>query len=553
MPAPRVRAKSSDNNFRCESCVRCQNCRFCRECEDCQACTYCDNCKRCERCTQCKRSEDCTDSNYLEDCRGCIQSSYLALCIDCRDCVHCLGCVGLDGAEFCLLNRQLSRKEYFAASRELKAHWQELVAAGELPSWWDLRDDLQRFEESTQGHPSEKALSRTSAPARPRASSSEPRSRSTSQVLAPAPSERGSRIAATQRPHLNSSIEPDVRRELRHDSQPVAQPRVNRQTRSMIPSEAARSVAPQGRPVAYSHSDERSSRRASNEYANTRSSQSLPSRHARDDRPVADAYDARGAHAAHDTHGAYDTGDTYDTYDAADQPPREQGHNQSYDFRSPPATVRPASRSSFARAQAPSSRAVETRGRSQHQEQVARRDVADARESRSVRGHDGYDVHEDDERRRAFVARSERGSHAVEQRFDNHASYPVDRVDERRDDRSRQRTRTPEPRQESHLRPRSASARSQPLPPSREEPRRYEPEIAAPTRPERSPSRWMRPAEELADYAQRTSRSAWHEPEDRQPRAPEDEVDELGLDEPVPVATPERNSLVRALLPPRRR
>lgn len=123
-------AQAGRGNFRCEACVACEDCKFCRDCQQCERCTYCEGCEGCQSCTQCRRCFACAGSSYLEDCRICRDSSYLLLCLDCENCVHCLGCVGLSGAEFCVLNEQLSRKDYFAQVSVLRETLAAKVAQG---------------------------------------------------------------------------------------------------------------------------------------------------------------------------------------------------------------------------------------------------------------------------------------------------------------------------------------------------------------------------------------------------------------------------------------
>jgi hypothetical protein len=122
-----------DDNFDCEACVDCRHCRFCVRCEACDDCTYGEDLFDCLRCTQCKRSVSCVDSSYLEDCRDVRKSKYVVLSVDCEDCTHCLGCVGLHKAEFHVLNRPVTRKEYFATLKQLKEAMEARLVEGWLP------------------------------------------------------------------------------------------------------------------------------------------------------------------------------------------------------------------------------------------------------------------------------------------------------------------------------------------------------------------------------------------------------------------------------------
>ena len=129
-----------EGNFRCENCTACYDCRFCVGCDSCEGCTYCEECLDCAGCTQCKRSVSCSKSTYLDDCRECDNSRYLSLCVQCTECLHCLGCVGLNGAEFCVLNEQYSRKEYFNVLRRVQALMEERLAKGWRPGPIGLSD-----------------------------------------------------------------------------------------------------------------------------------------------------------------------------------------------------------------------------------------------------------------------------------------------------------------------------------------------------------------------------------------------------------------------------
>jgi hypothetical protein len=122
-----------DDNFDCEACVDCRHCRFCVRCEACDDCTYGEDLFDCLRCTQSKRSVSCVDSSYLEDCRDVRKSKYLMLSVDCEDCTHCLGCVGLNKAEFHVLNRPVTRKEYFATLKQVKEAMEARLVEGWLP------------------------------------------------------------------------------------------------------------------------------------------------------------------------------------------------------------------------------------------------------------------------------------------------------------------------------------------------------------------------------------------------------------------------------------
>ena len=128
------------NNFRCVDCVDCIQCRFCTNCERCEDCTYCEDAIDCKGCTQGRGLYECTDCTQTVHSAYCEASSYLVLCYGCRECVHCFACVGLEGAEFCVLNEQLSRRDYFRRVARLRAELDEASRAGWCPPWLEEDD-----------------------------------------------------------------------------------------------------------------------------------------------------------------------------------------------------------------------------------------------------------------------------------------------------------------------------------------------------------------------------------------------------------------------------
>ncbi|HWB77572.1 MAG TPA: hypothetical protein VG755_21550 [Nannocystaceae bacterium] len=139
------RRREGENNFRCVRCTGCNDCRFCIDCRDCDDCTYCESCTGCSGCTQSKACRDCNRTSHSFASRACDGCSYVTLCVGCEDCVHCFGCVGISGAEFCVLNEKLSRKDYQAKVAELRAALDRRMAEGWLPPW--LEDDPSALDE----------------------------------------------------------------------------------------------------------------------------------------------------------------------------------------------------------------------------------------------------------------------------------------------------------------------------------------------------------------------------------------------------------------------
>ena len=139
------RRREGENNFRCVRCTGCNDCRFCVDCRDCDDCTYCESCTACIGCTQSKACRDCNRTSHSFASRACDGCSYVTLCVGCEDCVHCFGCVGISGAEFCILNEKLSRKDYQAKVAELRAALDRRMAGGWLPPW--LEDEPPPLDE----------------------------------------------------------------------------------------------------------------------------------------------------------------------------------------------------------------------------------------------------------------------------------------------------------------------------------------------------------------------------------------------------------------------
>lgn len=77
-----------------------------RSCVDCFDLSFSLNCELCYQCLDCV---DCYNCGYCQNCRG---SRDLLFCYDCRNCTDLFGCVGLNHKKYCILNKQLIKKEY---------------------------------------------------------------------------------------------------------------------------------------------------------------------------------------------------------------------------------------------------------------------------------------------------------------------------------------------------------------------------------------------------------------------------------------------------------
>lgn len=96
-----------------------------------------DNCRDCRYCSDIHYSKDCFDVNIYEGDlmyesihvgpKGYGQffsqlgwfSTNIYYCVDVRSCRDCFGCVGTKRKEFCILNKQYSKEEYFSLKERL--------------------------------------------------------------------------------------------------------------------------------------------------------------------------------------------------------------------------------------------------------------------------------------------------------------------------------------------------------------------------------------------------------------------------------------------------
>jgi hypothetical protein len=109
-----------------------------------------DNCKDCRYCTDIHFSRDCYDVNIYEgemlyECihagpKGygqiCSQlawfSSDVWYCLELRSCRDLFGCAGLKNQQYCILNRQYSKDEYFDLRARIVEHMRETGEWGEF-------------------------------------------------------------------------------------------------------------------------------------------------------------------------------------------------------------------------------------------------------------------------------------------------------------------------------------------------------------------------------------------------------------------------------------
>jgi len=109
------------SSYEVDQCSGCAACMFSSGCTNCYRCTHCTDCSGCTHCTHCMGCTDSHDCAYCTDSEYCIQSAYLTSCVACSGCTYCFGCVGLVKKEFCILNVQYPRKEFFELTAKLTA------------------------------------------------------------------------------------------------------------------------------------------------------------------------------------------------------------------------------------------------------------------------------------------------------------------------------------------------------------------------------------------------------------------------------------------------
>ncbi|MDA2922207.1 hypothetical protein MYX07_02990, partial [Patescibacteria group bacterium AH-259-L07] len=117
--------------------VRCTG-NYLTECKNCRECYFVETSQDCVYMMRAVDDKDCYDSNgilrgeliynvsQLSDgyrlkhssyCTNCQDSEYLDFCVDCK---NCFGCIGLRKKQYCILNKQYSRGEYFDMTKKIK-------------------------------------------------------------------------------------------------------------------------------------------------------------------------------------------------------------------------------------------------------------------------------------------------------------------------------------------------------------------------------------------------------------------------------------------------
>lgn len=83
---------------------------------DSKDCTDCSFVRKSELCYECTDCHECYNCEHLQDCDNCRDSAYL---YGCTGCANCFLCASLIRKEYCIMNEQYGRDEYFARVREI--------------------------------------------------------------------------------------------------------------------------------------------------------------------------------------------------------------------------------------------------------------------------------------------------------------------------------------------------------------------------------------------------------------------------------------------------
>lgn len=120
-----VNIEKSTWNF-LSDCKNCENCFLLEESEDCIDIFRWYKSRNSYACTWLLDSENCfmvNQSSYLYNvdyasyCAQCKESNYLD---NCQNCSYCFWCVGLKNKQYCILNKQYAREEYFSLKKEIE-------------------------------------------------------------------------------------------------------------------------------------------------------------------------------------------------------------------------------------------------------------------------------------------------------------------------------------------------------------------------------------------------------------------------------------------------
>lgn len=118
----------SDNCYQCFNVRNTENCAYVSEILNPEFRSLnnvdCDFSSSIELCYDCHDANQCNNCSFINHCSSCSDCNYCCYCYNCQD---CLGCAYLTNKQYCILNRQFTRDEYFFAINKIK---EELKNAG---------------------------------------------------------------------------------------------------------------------------------------------------------------------------------------------------------------------------------------------------------------------------------------------------------------------------------------------------------------------------------------------------------------------------------------
>ena len=108
--------KNHNDSFFCIGCTECSYCGFCKYCDycnSCDSCKECTDCIYCLACSYCIKCTNCIRCNNLKNCKNCTYSKDCKDCVLCVNCIECIKCDHLIYRQYCILNKQFTKEEYY--------------------------------------------------------------------------------------------------------------------------------------------------------------------------------------------------------------------------------------------------------------------------------------------------------------------------------------------------------------------------------------------------------------------------------------------------------
>lgn len=132
--------------------INCEDCtgNYLSNCKNVKDSFCVDNCRDCRYCSDIHYSRDCYDVNIYEgelmyECTHVGPKGYgqyfsqlgwfshnIFYCIDLRSCRDCFGCIGLKKKQYCVFNKQYTKKDYFKLQERIIEHMRKTGEYGEF-------------------------------------------------------------------------------------------------------------------------------------------------------------------------------------------------------------------------------------------------------------------------------------------------------------------------------------------------------------------------------------------------------------------------------------